>query len=117
MSVFSRMIATGFPEGASSESGGMGIERSLFAMQPAEQEEARGKIYNDMGRREESAPEPVEEAPKAEKRREEPVVTAQPQKRDEMVAKTVVPPSAQGKTEDEDEAWGAIPSFLRRHKK
>ncbi|MES2931547.1 MAG: cell division protein FtsZ [Patescibacteria group bacterium] len=117
------VIATGFPEGDNGDGSQGGIERSLFAMAPAEQEETRGKIYNDMGRREEPAPaplpEPVVEEPKVEKRREEPLVTAQPQRREEpAVAKTVTPPSAQNAaTEDEDEAWGAIPSFLRRHKK
>lgn len=116
------VIATGFPEGDSGEVSQGGIERSLFAMSAPEQEETRGKIYNDMGRREEAAPlpEPVQEVelPRVEKRREEPLVTAQPQKRDEpAVAKTVTPPSAQNVPEEEDEAWGAIPSFLRRHKK
>lgn len=114
------VIATGFPEGDNGDMSQGGIERSLFAMSAPEQEETRGKIYNDMGRREESAPlpEPVVEEPKVEKRREEPLVTAQPQKREEAVTKTVTPPSAQNAaTEDEDEAWGAIPSFLRRHKK
>lgn len=115
------VIATGFPEGDSGEHSQGSIERSLFAMAPAEQEETRGKIYNDMGRREEPTPlpEPVIEEPKVEKRREEPLVTAQPQRREEVqVAKTVTPPSAQNAAaDDEDEAWGAIPSFLRRHKK
>jgi len=117
------VIATGFPEGDNGDGSQGGIERSLFAMAPAEQEETRGKIYNDMGRREEPAPaalpEPIVEEPKVEKRREEPLVTAQPQRREEpQVAKTVTPPSAQNAvTDDEDEAWGAIPSFLRRHKK
>ncbi|MDP3402526.1 MAG: cell division protein FtsZ [bacterium] len=116
------VIATGFPEGDNGDGSQGGIERSLFAMQPDEQEETRGKIYNEIGRREEPAPaplpEPVVEEPKVEKRREEPLVTAQPQRREEAVTKTVTPPSAQqNATEDEDEAWGAIPSFLRRHKK
>jgi len=114
------VIATGFPEGDSGDGSQGGIERSLFAMAPAEQEETRGKIYNDMGRREEPAPlpEPVVEEPKVEKRREEPLVTAQPQRREEpKIEKTVTPPSAQNASDDEDEAWGAIPSFLRRHKK
>jgi cell division protein FtsZ len=117
------VIATGFPEGDNGDVSQGGIERSLFAMAPAEQEETRGKIYNDMGRREEPAPaplpEPIVEEPKVEKRREEPLVTAQPQRREEpAVAKTVTPPSAQNApADDEDEAWGAIPSFLRRHKK
>ena len=39
--------------------------------------------------------------------KEEPIVTALPQKRDDLT--TPAP--------EDDEAWGAIPSFLRRHKK
>ncbi|MES2668654.1 MAG: cell division protein FtsZ [Patescibacteria group bacterium] len=120
------VIATGFPEGESSEHGQNAISRSLFAMPSDEQDAARGKIYNDMGRRDETAtaplPEPLQEAAELPKpsRREEPLVTAQPKQRDAepAVQKTVTPPSAQNAAaEDEDEAWGAIPSFLRRHKK
>jgi cell division protein FtsZ len=127
------VIATGFPESEShdtSSAGTMasGMERSLFAMPAKDQEESRGKIFNDMVRRaipgsgpvEEAAPAPapiVEEAPR-EERRPEPIVTAQPKARDEA-PKTVTPPSAQKEApaEEEDETWGAIPSFLRRHKK
>jgi cell division protein FtsZ len=116
------VIATGFPEGESSEHNQASIERSLFAMQPTEQTESRGKIYNDMGRREEAAPAPApepvrEEESRTEKRREEPLVTAKPRDEQQPVQKTVTPPSAQNEADDEDEAWGAIPSFLRRHKK
>ncbi len=128
------VIATGFPEGESSEHNQASIERSLFAMQPAEQAESRGKIYNDMGRREEAVPAPTpapapapapapqpipeeRELPKMEKRREEPLVTAKPRE-EQTIQKTVTPPSAQNNAaDDEDETWGAIPSFLRRHKK
>jgi cell division protein FtsZ len=105
------VIATGFPEGESSSTG---FERSLFAMAPAEQEETRGKIFNNvMGRREETSPAPVEtkmieeEAPRKE--REEPVVTATPRADATRPITPVV--------DEDDEAWGAIPSFLRRHKK
>ncbi len=113
------VIATGFPEGDNGDLSQGGIERSLFAMTPVEQEETRGKIYNEIGRGEEQLPESVIEEPKVEKRREEPLVTAQPQRREEpAIVKTVTPPSAQNNAaDDEDEAWGAIPSFLRRHKK
>ena len=123
------VIATGFPEGDSGETSRGGIERSLFAMEPMQQEETRGKIFNEavVQARPEPAPEPVKEEKeveplipsilKTEKRREEPVVTAQPKPREES-PKTVTPPSAQQSApEEEDEAWGAIPSFLRRHKK
>ena len=78
-----------------------------------------------MIRREEPLPEPVREnireeaeLPAKPLRREEPIVTAQPQKRADapiMPPKTVVPPSKAA--DEDDETWGAIPSFLRRHKK
>ncbi|KND50546.1 MAG: cell division protein FtsZ [Parcubacteria bacterium C7867-007] len=116
------VIATGFPEqdGGSAFSGG--FERSLFTMPAKEQEESRGKIFNDvLGRREEPVvplptpmPEPVsDEGPilPPRREREEPIVTAMPKVRD--TAQPITPPVI----EDEDDAWGAIPSFLRRHKK
>ena len=110
------VIATGFPEGES-ETNTEGIERSLFSLEPEKQEEARGKIYNEI-KKAEPLPEPVREniaveaeAPAAKpEKRQEPIVTAAP--RSTEAAKTVTPPA-----EDDDEAWGAIPSFLRRHKK
>jgi cell division protein FtsZ len=110
------VIATGFPEGEGDTQQG-GIERSLFAMPAEEAQEARGKVFADLMRRptppvEEAPVAPVvEEEPVREERRE-PVVTATPQRREE--AKPLTPPKAE---EEEDEAWGAIPSFLRRHKK
>ncbi|MDB5189044.1 MAG: Cell division protein FtsZ, partial [Parcubacteria group bacterium] len=113
------VIATGFPE---SENDGpsvtSGPERSLFAMPAKEQEDTRGKIFNEVMRREagiEQAP-AAEEAPREPVRREEPIVTARP--RDEA-PKTVTPPSAKkaGAEDEDEETWGAIPSFLRRHKK
>ncbi len=114
------VIATGFPESEAADTGSNGPERSLFAMPAKEQEESRGKIFNDVMRREagvEPAPAPaVEEASKEILRREEPIVTAQPKPRDET-PKTVTPPSANKPAEEEDDAWGAIPNFLRRHKK
>lgn len=101
------VIATGFPERVG-EFMGMSTppERSLFAMPAPEVKEVRGKIYNDLGKTE-PTPAPVEE-PKREKI--EPIVTAQPR---------ITPPEAPkpAPEADEDEAWGAIPSFLRRHKK
>ncbi len=103
------VIATGFPE----RMGDVTLpaqERSLFSLQPKEQSETRGKIYNEVMKREE--PEmPKEEIvlpPRREKN--EPIVTAQPQKREEAAVKPAPEP-------EEEEAWGAIPSFLRRHKK
>ena len=105
------VIATGFPEADGDSSSGAG---SLFSMQPKEaQPEVRNKIFGGGEvRREDILPE-VEEEPKPVARpvREEPVVTAQPQRRidNELITPPVV--------EEEDETWGAIPSFLRRHKK
>ena len=102
------VIATGFPESAAHTSSGP--ERSLFSIPAPEREEERGRIYHQILRREAPvSPSPKEEegptvAP--EKEREEPVVTAQPRHAGEM------PPAP-----EDDEAWGAIPSFLRRHKK
>lgn len=111
------VIATGFPD-ISGESSSP--ERSLFA-QPlkVEAEPSRGMIFNEVqaktGILGNKRPEPeevretilpvIDETPIS--RREEPVVTAKP--RDEKPLAPAV--------DDEDEAWGAIPSFLRRHKK
>ncbi|HVW71852.1 MAG TPA: cell division protein FtsZ [Candidatus Paceibacterota bacterium] len=107
------VIATGFPERlgeGATLAAFPAAERSLFSMAPKEQAETRGKIYNDVIRRSEpAAEEPKEEAP-ARKERQEPIVTAQPQKREEAPVKPPV-------VDEEDETWGAIPSFLRRHKK
>ena len=109
------VIATGFPESAAHASHS-GPERSLFAMAPERREEERGRIYHEVLKRDDKKEEKEESqgmkkeepivaaAPKAEK--EEPIVTAVPHKRD------AVAPAP-----EDDEAWGAIPSFLRRHKK
>jgi len=95
------VIATGFPESAA-HAAHSGSERSLFSMPAEKREEERGRIYHEVlsakgGKQEEKA----EPAPK-----EEPIVTATPRKREEAPA---VP--------EDDETWGAIPAFLRRHKK
>jgi cell division protein FtsZ len=99
------VIATGFPESAAHASHS-GIERSLFSLPTEKREEERGRIYNDILNQEEKKEEKkkVEKVERVEK--EEPVVTAQPRKREEE------PPAP-----EDDEAWGAIPAFLRRHKK
>jgi cell division protein FtsZ len=106
------VIATGFPEGALEARPANPAERSLFTLPPSQQQEERGKIYNDLGRKtkepeveEQSAPAPVR------KEKEEPIVTATPAKRQDI---PVPQPVVETET---DEAWGAIPSFLRRHKK
>ena len=112
------VIATGFPDSENATAPLKMPERSLFAMPAKEQQEVRGKIYNDLIK---PAPALVSEEPELfdepmkkeePKRKEEPVVTATPQKKDEPV----LPPIVQT-ADDEDEVWGAIPSFLRRHKK
>lgn len=115
------VIATGFPEQdmpSAALTGGLG---SLFSMQPKEQQETRGRIFNDaMPRREEPAPTPAPEAASTEderpirEERPEPIVTAQPQRR---IDHAPITPPAEAESNDEDDTWGAIPSFLRRHKK
>jgi cell division protein FtsZ len=101
------VIATGFPESAAHASYG-GSERSLFSVPaaPEKQAEESGRIYHETLKRDDK---PASKAPKVESmvKEEEPVVTAQPHKREEAPAK--VP--------EDDETWGAIPAFLRRHKK
>jgi len=101
------VIATGFPEGALSSA--TAPERSLFSMPAPEREEERGRIYHDVLRRE--TPPVAQEHKEVEpmvslEPKEEPVVTAQPR-----VVDGIAP------APEDDEAWGAIPSFLRRHKK
>ena len=111
------VIATGFPEGEGESS--TGVERSLFAMEPKEQQETKSRIFEAAApRKEEPLPEPVRENIREEaeapspvtRHKEEPVVTAQPRRIDNEM---ITPPTV----DDEDDTWGAIPSFLRRHKK
>lgn len=114
------VIATGFPDISGDASS---PERSLFA-QPlikAEAEPSRGMIFNEVQSKtgilgnKRAEPEEsretvlpvIDETPIT--RREEPIVTATPKQREEKPLQPVA--------DDEDEAWGAIPSFLRRHKK
>ncbi len=120
------VIATGFPDAAGDGAAASGFERSLFSMPKPEQEEVRGSIFNqvlgrDSAPKAEEAPAPApapveEEAPAptvsmpSRREREEPIVTAAPRTE---AARPVTPPAV----EEDDEAWGAIPSFLRRHKK
>jgi len=107
------VIATGFPD----ISGGthVGPERSLFSLPTEKRDEERGRIYHEVLKRSEKSED--EKPVKAKKeepiledavmnRKEEPIVTATPHKRDEVVP-----------APEDDEAWGAIPAFLRRHKK
>ena len=99
------VIATGFPEGAVHLSHS-GIERSLFALQGEKRDEDRGRIYHEMPRREEKPEGKAEKAAPIESEKEEPIVTAAPHRREDV-------PLAP----EDDETWGAIPAFLRRHKK
>lgn len=104
------VIATGFPESAAHASHSV-VERSLFAMPIERREEDRGRIYHDIlsakggpasdGKQVGEKKEPAKQVEK-----EEPIVTAIPHKREDT------PPAP-----EDDEAWGAIPAFLRRHKK
>jgi cell division protein FtsZ len=116
------VIATGFPEGESGETSGNGVERSLFAMEPKDQQETKSRIFGNAMQQhsqthDEPLPEPVRENIREEaetpvsRMKPEPIVTAQPQRR--IDNEIIAPPAV----EDEDETWGAIPSFLRRHKK
>ena len=103
------VIATGFPESAA-HSSHTGPERSLFAMPAERREEERGRIYHEILKRdvkkEEEKIEEKKEEPVLIIEKEEPIVTAVPHKRDEVIP-----------APEDDEAWGAIPTFLRRHKK
>ena len=111
------VIATGFPESAAHASHS-GPERSLFAMPVERREEERGRIYHEILKRDEKK---VEDSKSKEKEKEEekeeeppailiekeqPIVTAVPRKREDLAP-----------APEDDEAWGAIPNFLRRHKK
>ncbi len=100
------VIATGFPEHAmeGAVSHLAPAERSLFSMPKQEQEQVRGKIYNEMPKPEKAAT--LDDEPKKE--RPEPIVTARSEKPVEVIKPIV---------EDDDSWGGAIPSFLRRNKK
>ena len=100
------VIATGFPERSPELAA---IERSLFSLPIKDQQTARGKIYNEITKqREEIAGTEAKDEPRKEK--EEPIVTAQPQKREESEKRAP-------RAEEEEDMWGAIPNFLRRTKK
>jgi len=106
------VIATGFPDNLISASHS-GLERSLFSMPAERREEERGHIYHDVLKREDKKEKESEKAETATKKiesvfdvKDEPIVTALPHKHEDI---PIVP--------DDDESWGAIPAFLRRHKK
>jgi len=108
------VIATGFPESAASASHSA-LERSLFSLPAERHEEERGRIYHEILKRDEKKEEKSENTQKkvdldlsesVVDGKDEPIVTALPHKHEDI---PVVP--------EDDNAWGAIPSFLRRHKK
>ena len=109
------VIATGFPESAAHASTSV-FERSLFSLPAEKREEERGRIYHEVLKRDEKTDEKgadkrdmkdmKKEASSASVEKEEPIVTAVPRKREDA---PIAP--------EDDEAWGAIPAFLRRHKK
>ena len=98
------------------------MERSLFAAPAERRAEEHGRIYHEILKRDEPEIKPevkMEKIEKVEKSdfiqtnsnkgipmREEPIVTATPQKRESTIP-----------APEDEEAWGAIPAFLRRHKK
>ncbi len=108
------VIATGFPESAAHATGtSTSTERSLFAVPTERREEEHGRIYHEILKRE--IPENKIEKKEfvqsdfnkgKETAKEEPIVTATPQKREEVAPAL-----------EDDTTWGAIPEFLRRHKK
>ncbi|MEK7144702.1 MAG: cell division protein FtsZ [Patescibacteria group bacterium] len=105
------VIATGFPESAAHASHAAS-ERSLFSVSADKRDEERGRIYHEVLKRDEKTEEKGkkhnEEEQKKPAEKEEPIVTATPHKRED----TTPPP-----VPEDDESWGAIPAFLRRHKK
>lgn len=118
------VIATGFPESAAHATMSSTPERSLFSMTAEHREEERGRIYHEILKREparkeesgqlrETETEAKKEEPVFIIEKKEPIVTAQPQKREMAdIAAPIVPTAS-----EDEEPWGAIPSFLRRHKK
>lgn len=105
------VIATGFPESLI-EAAANPVERSLFGMPVKEREEKRGQIFNEVMKKEEPRPTPPVVAPAPvmeEMKKPEPIVTAPSRKKEE---EKLTPPVV-----EDDEGWGAIPSFLRRNKK
>lgn len=105
------VIATGFPD-EEGQTAHAASERSLFSLPIPEKTETRGKIFHEALKapEPEPEPEPITIPTMDMPRREEPIVTAQPQRREEP--KTMTPPIV-----EEEDAWGAIPNFLKRHKK
>jgi cell division protein FtsZ len=105
------VIATGFPDILGGAPHSI-LERSLFSLPIEKREEERGHIYHEVLKRDEKSATKNKEASEEKEEpiisveKDEPIVTAKPHKREEA---PVVP--------EDDESWGAIPAFLRRHKK
>lgn len=112
------VIATGFPESALNPTHSV-LERSLFSMPSERHEEERNRIYHEVLKREDKKEKEKENEKKENVSKKEieievpvidvkddPIVTAMPHKREETL---IIP--------EDDKAWGAIPAFLRRHKK
>ncbi len=110
------VIATGFPESAAHATQSARPERSLFAMPVERREETRGHIYHEIlsarGGSASGGKDEVKEKNESIKEvvlpieKEDPIVTATPLNREDALP-----------LPEDDEAWGAIPAFLRRHKK
>lgn len=107
------VIATGFPENEMHASHSA-LERSLFSLPIERHEEERGRIYHEILKRDDKEEQKSAMSKKGEPvlsgtiadTKDEPIVTALPRQREDA---PVVP--------EDDESWGAIPAFLRRHKK
>jgi len=114
------VIATGFPENMIENHEIDTPEHSLFSLPDEAQKEERGKIYNDVLKR--SAVEKSQSIEDSKKKtKEEPIVTAKPVTHEGIIktSSTLQPKKVSPDIQkpDPDDAWGAIPQFLRRHKK
>lgn len=109
------VIATGFPE-QQNPSSLMERSSSLFSLSSKEQTEEKGKIYNSILPRREVRDEETEgEVPEEQPAPKTPPTPPRtmssertPIDEDDIPEKPLL---------DDDEDWGAIPSFLRRHRK
>jgi len=109
------VIATGFPE-QQNPSSLMERSSSLFSLSSKEQTEEKGKIYNSILPRREVRDEEAEgEVPEEQPAPKTPPTPPRtmssertPIDEDDIPEKPLL---------DDDEDWGAIPSFLRRHRK
>lgn len=105
------VIATGFPDSAAGVL--VAPERSLFNIPSERQGEERGRIYHEILKRDEKQDDEKSKGKQgsgveasAPQPKEEPIVTATPHTREETAP-----------APEDEEAWGVIPTFLRRNKK